>query len=276
MTTSNLYITVQDFKNFQRTGSVDYVDDAIIELIIEQVSRFIDGYCGRRFYASAETHLFDIPRVDYTDRDTVFLDDDLLSVTTFLNGDLTTITQYILKPANSTPYYAIKLRDTSTVGYEPSSAGSYERVLSIEGVWGYHTRYAGAWVQAGTLAAAITTTSATTATMTAGHTLAAGQIWKIDNEYLQGIVLGNALTFNRRGDNGSTAATHLISAPVYVWNPEISVTSACQQITNSFYKKRFGENVSGVATITASGVVLTPADVPTSALKMLGPLMRQA
>jgi hypothetical protein len=276
MTVSNLYITTTDFKSFQRVTSVDTADDAVIDTLIEIVSRFVDGYTQRRFYPSIETHEYDIPMVDFTDRDVIYLDDDLLSLTTFTNGDLTAVTDYILKPANSTPYYAVKLRDTASGGWETNTAGSHEQVLSILGIWGYHTKYSGAWVQAGTLGAAIASTSTLSATMTAGHGLITGQLWKIDDEYLQGSVAANTLTLNVRGDNGSTASTHLINAPVYVWHPEASVVGACQQIVNSLYKKRFGENVSGVATVTAAGVVLTPADIPTSALKMLGPLMRLA
>jgi hypothetical protein len=274
MTVSNLYITVTDFKAFQRVTSVDTSDDTVIETIIEQVSRFVDYYTGRRFFPTIETHNFDIPRVDYTDRDTIYLDDDLLALTTLTNGDLTTITEYILKPANIPPYYAIKLRDTASIGWEPSAAGSYEQVLSVLGIWGYHNQYSRAWVQAGTLGTAITSTSALSASMTAGHTLQSGQLWKIDNEYLQGTVSTNTLTLNQRGDNGSTAATHLINAPVYVWKPELNISGACHQIANSFYKKRFGDNVNAVATVTAAGVVLTPSDVPTSALKMLQPFQR--
>lgn len=275
---SNVYITTTNFLNWQRSTSTDTVDDSVIDQIIEQTSRYVDSATGRRFYPSVETHLFDIPEVDFTDRDTLYLNDDLLAIVALNNGDGTVIsgTDYILKSPGLTPYWAVKIRDTANVSWEQSSAGSSEQVIGVSGTWGYHNDYNRAWVQAGTLAAAITSTTAITATMTAGHGLASQQIWRIDSEIVQGTVSGNNLTFNSRGDNGSTATTHLISSVVYVWQVVPSVAGAMQMIVDSLYKKRFGENSSSVATITAAGVVLTPADIPAAAWKMLAPLMRQS
>lgn len=277
--TVNQYITVNDFKSFQRVTSVDTADDAVIATIIENVSRFIDQYTGRRFFASVETHLFDIPTVEYAERDTIYLDDDLLTLTTFTNGDSTTISSndYLLKSVNHPPYYAVKLRNSSNVAWQPNAAGSGEQVLSILGVWGWHDRYSKAWLQVGTLGAAISSTTTLTFTMTAGHAVTAGQILMIDAEYMNaGGVSTNTITAVTRSDNGSTAATHLNGAPVYAWQAPTTITQVCQIITNSLYKKRFGENTSSAATITAAGVVITPTDIPTSALTLLRSLMRQS
>ena len=273
----NLYFTKADFFAWQRITSVDTTDDLVILQIIEAISRVIDQNTGRRFYPSIETHLFDIPQVDFTDRDTIFLDDDLLSLTTFTNGDTTVITNasYILKPANVTPSYAVKLRDSANISWEQNSSNSSEQVISILGIWGYHDKYAKAWLQVGTLGAAMTDTTTLTLTMTAGHSVVAGQIIQIGTEYLNvASVATNTVTVVTRGDNGSTAATQLINAPVSAWQVMPTIITACQQITNSFYKKRCGENVSSAATITAAGVVLTPTDIPVSALKILMPLSR--
>ena len=278
MTLSNLYITTASFLNWQRSTSVDTSDDGVIGQIIEQTSRMVDNATGRQFYPSVETRLYDIPKVDFTDRDTIQLDADLLSMTTLTNGDGSVIasTDYILRSINNPPYWSVKLRDVSTVNWEQSTLGSNEQVIGVTGVWGWHGNYSRAWVQTGTLSAAITSTSTLSASMTAGHALASQQIWKIDSEILQGTVSANALTFNARGDNGSAAATHLINAPVYVWQVPPPVYGACQLIVDGFYKKRFGETASSVATITAAGVVLTPSDIPASAWRLLAPLMRQA
>jgi hypothetical protein len=274
----NPYITTSDFKAFQRVTSTDAADDLVIDAIVENTSRFIDDYTGRHFYPTIETRLYDIPNSNFPDRDTIFLDEDLLSLTTLTNGDLSVITNtdYIVNPVNSTPYYSVKLRNTSNISWQSNAAGSSEQCISVNGVWGFHNKYAYAWTLGGTLGAAISTTSTLSATMTAGHTLANQQIWKIDNEILQGTVLTNALTFNVRGDNGSMAATHLNGASVYIWSPISQITLAAQQIVNSFYKKRFGENVSTAATITAAGVVLAPRDIPDSAIRILMPFVRQS
>lgn len=44
---------------------------------------------------------------------------------------------------------------------------------------------------------------------------------------------------------------------------------ACLDIAKSIYKRRFGENQSGVATITGAGVVITPRDIPETAAALL-------
>lgn len=276
---SNLYITTADFKNWQRTTSTDAGDDTVIDAIIEQTCRFIETYTGRRFYPSVETHVYNIPDVYSPERDTLYLDDDLLSLTTLTNGDTSTIasTEYVLRSANFAPYWAVKLRNSSDVSWQPDANGSSEQCISVAGVWGYHNQYlTHAWVLGGTLGAAISSTSTLSASMTAGHTLASQQIWKIDDEILQGSVSTNTLTFAKRGDNGSTAATHLSGASVYIWQPVSQIGIVAQQIANSFYKKRFGESVSSAATLTAAGVILSPKDIPDSALRLLAPFVRQS
>lgn len=269
MTVSNLYITPADFLAWLSSTSTNTADDSVIASMIEEVSRYIDSYTARRFYPSIETHYYDIPNGRCIE-----LGDDLLSVTTFSNGNGDAITDYILNSVNKPPYWEIKLKSGTSTVWQFASTGNQEQVISLLGVWGYHERYSNAWVQAGTLGAAMTDTTSLTATMTAGHSLATGQIWKIGSEILQGSVSSNTLTFNVRGDNGSTAATHLVDSPVYVWHPMPNVQVACQQIVNSFYKKRYGDNVSADAVVTGAGVVLSPKDIPTSALMILRPLMR--
>jgi hypothetical protein len=48
-----------------------------------------------------------------------------------------------------------------------------------------------------------------------------------------------------------------------------NVKQACMAIADSLYHNRFGENVSGVATITGAGVVISPADVPAFAAQVI-------
>ena len=107
----------------------------------------------------------------------------------------------------------------------------------ITGVWGYHRDYANAWVSVDTLAAAIVSTTATSLTVADvdgvdeyGQTprLSTGNLIKVDSEYLE--ITATNTTTNvvtvRRGQNGSTAATHLIAAPVSVWRPEDMIRRA--------------------------------------------------
>jgi hypothetical protein len=47
------------------------------------------------------------------------------------------------------------------------------------------------------------------------------------------------------------------------------IREACLMTTQSFVKRRFGENVSGIAKVTAAGVVITPQDLPSAAADII-------
>jgi hypothetical protein len=47
------------------------------------------------------------------------------------------------------------------------------------------------------------------------------------------------------------------------------IREACYLITQSFYKRRFGENISSSVKVTGAGVVITPQDVPSAAADIL-------
>lgn len=261
----NSYATLTDYKAYVtargQTAGTDATDDGVIQDLLNAASRFIDLQSRRRFYPSIESHLFDIP-----DGRDVYLDDDLLAVTTFSNGDNTAITDYILKGRN-TPYWCISLRDTANVTWETNTGGSSEQVISVLGTWGYHDQYSQrAWLQVDTLSAAITDTSTLAFTTTSNNTLVAGNIIKIGSEIMNiHTASGHNITALTRGDNGSTAATHLINAPIYAWQPMPGAKQSCIEIANSSYQKRFGRNTGESATVTAAGVVLTPKDIPATA-----------
>lgn len=109
-------------------------DDAVIEQIIESASRVIDNETRRTFYARAETRYYDVP-----DSDTLYLDDDLISISKLTNGDGTEITagDYLTKPYNESPKYAVKIKDSSTVTFEFDSTNNGEKAISISGSWGW-------------------------------------------------------------------------------------------------------------------------------------------
>lgn len=261
----NSYATLADYKAYAtargQTAGTDATDDGVIQDLLNAASRFIDMQSRRRFYPSIEAHVFDIP-----DGRDIYLDDDLLEVTTFSNGDSATITDYILKGRN-TPYWCISLRDTANVTWETNTGGSSEQVISLLGTWGYHDNYSQrAWLQVGTLSAAITDTTTLAFSATTGHSITAGNILKIGSEIYNVVTAAtNVITPIARGDNGSTAATHLISAPIYAWQPMPGAKQSCIEIANSSYQKRFGRNTGESATVTAVGVVLSPRDIPATA-----------
>ncbi len=263
----NSYATLADYKAYAlprgQSGSIstDATDDGVIQDLLVNASRYIDLHSTRQFYPTIDALLYDIPE----DRH-VYLEADLLEVITFSNGDASAITDYILK-GRSTPYWCISLRDTANVTWETNAAGSSEQVLGLLGYWGFHDQYPQrAWAQVGTLSAAITDTTTLAFSATSGHSIIAGNIARIGNEIYNVVTAAtNTITPIKRGDNGSTAATHLINAPIYVWQPMEGAKQSCLEIAQSAYQKRFGRNTGESATITGAGVVLTPRDIPATA-----------
>lgn len=240
----NLYATLTDYKAYSvargQTASTDTTDDGVIVNFLESASRLLDNRCGRQFYPSIETRLYDVPGDSE-----LWLDADLLAVTTLTNGDTTvlTTTDYNLLPANETPKYCIRLNDISNYEWETNSSDSAQQVISVLGWWGYRSKYAQrGWQSVGTLGAAMSDTTTLTITLTAGHSAVTGQLWKIDNEIINGSVSSNTLTAIQRGDNGSTAATHLISATVYKWCPQDGAREAVLELTHIAKRKRAGRS----------------------------------
>lgn len=263
----NSYATLLEFKNYMTPRGLsssnitaDTNDDSIMESMLQGISRWIDDQTHRTFYPRIETRKYDLP-----EEEVLFLDDDLLSLTTLTNGDATEITssQYVLYPKNAQPKQWVKILGSSSVMWQATSAGDNESAISVLGLWGFNNNYTQrGWSIAGTLGAAITTTNGLTLTMTAGHTVLQGEIYKIDDEMVNvSNVSTNTVTMAARGDNGSTAATHLINATVYKWNPQPEIKSALLSIAQSVYGSRDGQSSQGNVTVTQAGVVIRPGDV---------------
>jgi hypothetical protein len=266
MTAKNVYATLADYKAYVtargQASTLDSTDDGVIDGLLETASRYIDDETGRNFYPYVQTRYFDVP-----ESRELCVDEDLLEVITLTNGDSTTMpsTEYYLVPRNIYPAYALKITDISSYTWLTNSAGSYENAVSINAIWGFRQRYSQAWKLAGTLSAAVSDTSTLSFSMTAGHTLKTGQVWRIDNELVQGTVTSNTLAIDERGANGSTAASHLINTAVYYWQPEQGAKNAVLEIANNAYHRRFGNSTSNAVTITAAGVVVSPRDIPATA-----------
>ena len=213
------YTTVNAVRSTYR-GTTATGQDTLFTDLIRSTSRDVEAACGgRRFAPRIDTLRFDYPGGDRQ----LDFDDDLLALTTLTNGDANAIaaTNYNLLPYSGPPYYALRLKESSTDVWELDSSGNSERVISVLGVWGWHPLYADVWLSTGaTLAEAITTTTATTFTCTTGI-LVAGDLIQIDSEWMHvsSVSTGASDTATVvRGVNGSTAATHLISTAISRWH----------------------------------------------------------
>ena len=272
MANQNIYATLAEYKAFVtargQTFTTDATDDSVIADLLESASRFLDEKTTRQFYPSIQSRAYDLP-VDGV----LYLDGDLLEVITLTNGDGSAIAsnQYNFKSPNRSPYWGIALKQLSTTSWEASSTNGSEQAITVNGWWGYHNNYSSrGWLQVGTLSAAVTDTTTLAFSATTGHAITAGMVLKIDSEvYNIDTAATNTITPVKRGDNGSTAATHLISAPIYKWQPMPSAKEAVLEITSQAYKRRFGQSGDSSTTFTAAGVIITSRDVPTMAQEFI-------
>ena len=126
------YISLADFKSYTGITSADGIDDLVISTLISGASLYIDKFTGRRFTANTETRYF-TPPTSGRDLRVIFLDDDLLSITTLTNGDSTVITatHYNLLPLNTSPKYAIRLKESSIYSWQSTSAGDAFGAISV-------------------------------------------------------------------------------------------------------------------------------------------------
>jgi hypothetical protein len=105
-------------------------DDTLLTNAVDAATLAIDAYTGRSFTATTATRYY---TADAVRGNTLWLDDDLLTVTTLTNGDTSVLTSpyYHLHPRNAGPYHSIRL--LSTAGWAFATDGE----ISIAGTWGY-------------------------------------------------------------------------------------------------------------------------------------------
>ena len=201
------YCTLQDLK--AELGETGTDNDARLSRYIAQASRAFEDATGRNFVPVTATKYLDCP---LRDANRLFLAyEDLLTLTTLTDQTGTiTSTYYWLYPLNMKPYHSIVL-NTTTLGRCFEYNDDPNNAISALGQWGFCDDYMATGL---TLAAAISSTTATTVTLS-GAGCKAGWTLLVDTEAMHvSAVTGNVATV-QRGANGTTAATHLISTAVY-------------------------------------------------------------
>ena len=242
-------------------GSGSSSSDEVLAQLITRTSRQIDGICQRVFAPRILTHVYDLP----SDSELTF-DDDLLEVLALTNGDGTVIARdgdYKLYPLNFSAKHKLKLLGSGSSIFLPSSSGDVEGAISLSAVWGYHDRYAEAWVDVGAAISAGVNASVTQITVSPSRAIRAGQLVKIDSEYLYvrsvtvNATSGDVLTVSRAA-NGSTAASHSSSASVLVWTNPLVEDLATQAVVAY---SRLRDNPAGESKNIGGNVFVTPKDV---------------
>lgn len=130
------HITLADIKSELRI--TEATDDIPLARAIDDAQKYIVEQTNRVFEATILTKYYQRENLSFDDRQVLFIDDDLLAVTTLTNGDdnATVIpsTEYVLVPRNDgPPYNGVKLNINSSYIWEFDT----DQWASILGTWGY-------------------------------------------------------------------------------------------------------------------------------------------
>ena len=131
---TTMYQLFRQMRDYKGVGEA--TDDGLLFNLLERAFQMAETYCERKFEATTATRYYEM---DAVDGDYLYLDDDLISVTTLTNGDdsATTIGSdyYWLWPRNdSPPYWAIRLKDSQTTYSWERDEGYF---ISVLGSWGW-------------------------------------------------------------------------------------------------------------------------------------------
>ena len=141
------YAATSDYTEYAHIKTFDSdVDELRWTNHIARAQSFIDRYCQRTFEAaSGSVGTSDAPVTRYfdfykdVDGDTLFLDKDLIEISSIKYGDSdgTTLAagEYITEPRNEGPYHAIKILDSANVDWDYDSDPSSG--IEVAGIWAY-------------------------------------------------------------------------------------------------------------------------------------------
>jgi hypothetical protein len=256
-------------------ASADSVEDVVLASLGRMASSRIDTFTQRYFAPEIATRYYTPSRINGgISRDGIYLylTDPLLAVSAFTTGDgETTLTtdDYRFSPRGRYPVYQVERLNSST--WVAGGGSNIRESIALTGIWAYNTNYAQAWLNSGdTVTTTALTTSATSLTVTSasgadGNGLsprfAVGQILKIESEFLciTGIS-SNTLTVIR-GYRGSTAAAHITTTPIFVWQVEPDIIRACALLAAHAYNRR-GQFVQIQVNGATGDINQFPPDMP--------------
>lgn len=128
------YITLSQFRTYRGFGATETGDDTLINTyLIPSAQAAIEQFCHRKFEAATQTRYYDAMSAQIAGQ-WLYLDQDLLSVTTLTNGEGSVIpsTGYRLYPRNEGPPYSQILLLNSYI-WNFTTDGE----IAIAGSWGY-------------------------------------------------------------------------------------------------------------------------------------------
>lgn len=178
------YATRQDVKSAMDIAlTADY--DAQVDSALEASSEGVDKLCRRRFYNVITTQHWDWPNFQGAYPWRIWFDERELADTTVnvpvvtSGGNLIPANEILWGPWNySPPFTYLELDRSTSASFGQGSTP--QRDVAIAGTFGYWTQTRAA----GSLAAAVTTTTATTLTVSDSSVAGVGDVLTIDSESL--------------------------------------------------------------------------------------------
>lgn len=182
MITEPCYCSREDVKSAPDFNFTAY-NNAQIDRAIQASARKIDNHLHRRFYPRDRIVYLDWPNWSYAPPWKIYFSDfgvpDLISVTAVESppGTPLTLANCFLEPRNSGPPFTwMELDRSKTTAFD--GGATPQRSIKITGTWGYSADTDAA----GTLAAAIVSTSATSLTVSDASKLGVGDLLIVDTE----------------------------------------------------------------------------------------------
>ena len=140
----NFYISRERFKSATSISGTQFND--AVDRVIEASSRDIDRWTRRFFIPKTQTRLYHYPQNRPGRATVIWVDQDLLSITTLQtkaqNATPTTISSsdYFLEPANPEPdgnsrYNRVEIDESTTAAFE--AGDTPQRSISVAGSWGW-------------------------------------------------------------------------------------------------------------------------------------------
>jgi hypothetical protein len=185
-----------------------------IDRALESASRDVeDDLCHRTFAPTIATKSFPYPGPQTGRPWRLWLDaNELISVTSLTSGGVTIASSdYFLEPNEyGPPYNRLEIDLDSSAAF--SSGGTYQRAITVTGLWGYRNDE----TTVGALAAAVGSTTVTTLTVNAAASaeLGVGSVLRIDTERLQVTNRTMADTGQNVGGSGLTAQQNSVTLTV--------------------------------------------------------------
>lgn len=269
----NCYADLTTLKSASYLNISVTTHDTYFLRLLDAASRQVDAYCRRFFYSWSGTRIYEGAG------DKFFCPDDILSITTFkLDEDdddtyettLTVLTDYLLYPKNSYPKTWVEVSTNGNCQISDFADGC-KSGIQIAGVFGYAetaTPY-----YADTTTAEALDASETGVDVTSVTNLSAGMTILVESEQMFiSSISTNTLTV-RRGENGTTAATHDTGKTIYVYEYPLPVYQATLIQAMRAWKRK-DSAYQDVVGLGEMGTVISSKGIDPDVARLLMPYVR--